>query len=681
MKRKKNNLLQLAVAAIDFAEWKVAVRKLIMFSVLLCASIIKSYAHEIETQATATGADKNIDAVGVSYTLPGLYIAGKGSTQAGTMTSKGLKLRTKQNGGKIVFNVNKSYTITSLTIDAVGQYVADDSNIPYVKVTEVLVDGTSVDFEGGQFPEKGAGISGILTINNIRASQQVEIMFDNTNASAGTQVSACYEITYEEAEADKPTITLSPNTINLVPGASYQIQSSITPSYYRKDCSWYAGSKEGFINNGGISPYNNIVGIDENGIIIAKSPGTIPVKCIWLGATSIEEDSVTVIVNDFYPSEHRVVKTWNFTAMGDVTLTIGGEVYQIWNDANNQCSGAQFCLNEGLEQLAFQAVIGESNKRGWQIVDGLGLYLTGDGRCAAVGKLKTGQYVEFVYTGSKFATKDYTMDLNLGPDAGAAKKAISEELNHAIYQVQNKNGATEDLIIGFEIGTGNYIKSITIYDIEDSNNPNPLPSGSNVVKAIDLSSLKGGKVTLPISMSNENSITAFQFELALPNGVTIESAALTSRKSNQTLSYSKLANGNYQLVAFSSDSRAFSGNDGELVRVQLKVGDAVAAGDYTIEVKNIELTTTDEKSCNPADCSATLTVSDVQLGDANGDGKISITDAVAVVNKLLGKPSANFNANAADVNGDGRITITDAVAIVNIVLGKRPANARVREPQ
>ena len=197
----------------------------------------------------------------------------------------------------------------------------------------------------------------------------------------------------------------------------------------------------------------------------------------------------------------------------------------------------------------------------------------------------------------------------------------------------------------------------------------------------DFNAILGGTVTMPIDMENSNAITAFQFELALPNGVTIESAALTSRKSNQTLSYSKLANGNYQLVAFSSDSRAFSGNDGELVRVQLKVGDAVAAGDYTIEVKNIELTTTDEKSCNPADCSATLTVSDVQLGDANGDGKISITDAVAVVNKLLGWPSSNFREEAADVNGDGRITITDAVAIVNIVLGKRSANARVGEPQ
>ena len=204
---------------------------------------------------------------------------------------------------------------------------------------------------------------------------------------------------------------------------------------------------------------------------------------------------------------------------------------------------------------------------------------------------------------------------------------------------------------------------------------------NNVLHIYNMEANRQGTIILPIELANEDAITAFQFELVLPDGVTIEDAVLTLRKSNQTLSYSKLGNGNYQLVAFSSDSRAFSGNSGELVNVQLKVGDTVAAGDYTIEVKNIELTTTDEKACNPADCFATLTVSDVQLGDANGDGKISITDAVAVVNKLLGRPSSNFREEAADVNGDGKISITDAVAIVNIVLGKRSANARVGEPQ
>ena len=55
-------------------------------------------------------------------------------------------------------------------------------------------------------------------------------------------------------------------------------------------------------------------------------------------------------------------------------------------------------------------------------------------------------------------------------------------------------------------------------------------------------------------------------------------------------------------------------------------------------------------------------------GDANGDGNVTITDAVAIVNFILGNKSANFVETAADVNGDGEITITDAVGVVNIIL-------------
>ena len=71
----------------------------------------------------------------------------------------------------------------------------------------------------------------------------------------------------------------------------------------------------------------------------------------------------------------------------------------------------------------------------------------------------------------------------------------------------------------------------------------------------------------------------------------------------------------------------------------------------------------------------------VILGDANGDGKVTITDAVAIVNYILGNPSANFNIVAANVNGDKddegkpKITITDAVAVVNIILNSGGSSA------
>ena len=57
------------------------------------------------------------------------------------------------------------------------------------------------------------------------------------------------------------------------------------------------------------------------------------------------------------------------------------------------------------------------------------------------------------------------------------------------------------------------------------------------------------------------------------------------------------------------------------------------------------------------------------------DGSVTITDAVAIVNYILGNPSANFNFEAADVNLDGDITITDAVGVVNIILNSGSSSA------
>ena len=203
----------------------------------------------------------------------------------------------------------------------------------------------------------------------------------------------------------------------------------------------------------------------------------------------------------------------------------------------------------------------------------------------------------------------------------------------------------------------------------------------------DASGLVGCNFTLPISLTNEDEITAMQFELSLPDGVNVTSAALTDRKNDHTIGYKQAANGNYQFTVFSGASKAFSGNEGVVANILLSVSNSMAAGNYTIQLKNIELTTTAAIAINPADQSATLTVSNIKLGDVNGDDKISITDAVGIVNYILGSPSATFHAEAADVNGDSKISITDAVAVVNIILNQSSSVKehrmleREREPQ
>lgn len=56
------------------------------------------------------------------------------------------------------------------------------------------------------------------------------------------------------------------------------------------------------------------------------------------------------------------------------------------------------------------------------------------------------------------------------------------------------------------------------------------------------------------------------------------------------------------------------------------------------------------------------------VGDANGDGVIDSADVTAIINFILGKPSASFNRTNADVNGDGEILIDDAVQTVQLIM-------------
>ncbi len=55
-------------------------------------------------------------------------------------------------------------------------------------------------------------------------------------------------------------------------------------------------------------------------------------------------------------------------------------------------------------------------------------------------------------------------------------------------------------------------------------------------------------------------------------------------------------------------------------------------------------------------------------GDADGDGKISIADVVAIIDYLLGNTEGEFYEDAADVTGNGDVNIADAVELIDILL-------------
>ncbi len=58
----------------------------------------------------------------------------------------------------------------------------------------------------------------------------------------------------------------------------------------------------------------------------------------------------------------------------------------------------------------------------------------------------------------------------------------------------------------------------------------------------------------------------------------------------------------------------------------------------------------------------------IELGDVNGDGVISVSDVICVVNYILGNVNEHFIFSQADADGSGRLTVSDVVQVVSLVL-------------
>ena len=213
------------------------------------------------------------------------------------------------------------------------------------------------------------------------------------------------------------------------------------------------------------------------------------------------------------------------------------------------------------------------------------------------------------------------------------------------------------------------------------------PALFNTLAITDAEVCKGRQIILPVKMNNTESITALQFDLTLPAGVSIAKNAQgkyivekTGRCADHTLNVSKPGDANvYKVLLYITPVENITGSEGAVLNVTLETSESMTEGDYEVTISNINLTTPDETKITPADVTCKLTVNNSIPGDSNGDGSIDVTDIVSIANAILGRPSNSFDATAADVNGDGSIDVTDIVVIANMILrGNGQNNAKMR---
>ena len=62
---------------------------------------------------------------------------------------------------------------------------------------------------------------------------------------------------------------------------------------------------------------------------------------------------------------------------------------------------------------------------------------------------------------------------------------------------------------------------------------------------------------------------------------------------------------------------------------------------------------------------------DFVLGDANGDGKVTVADYIAIAHHIMGNTPEGFNEKTADANGDGKINVADYVAVAHMIMNEQ----------
>lgn len=189
-----------------------------------------------------------------------------------------------------------------------------------------------------------------------------------------------------------------------------------------------------------------------------------------------------------------------------------------------------------------------------------------------------------------------------------------------------------------------------VVSVDVSGNIVALKSGEAWVKAVsnDNAAAKDScKVTVTQSVSGITLAQDSYTLLSLDETVQIEATVLPADATNKEIRWS------------SSNENVCVVNDGKVTPTGYGMAIVMAS---TIE----------------GGYSASCIVKVLEMGDANGDCVIDKADAEEVAYYILGRPSSKFIFVLADVNEDKKISILDAVGIINIAIMKSTASARLK---
>ena len=520
------------------------------------------------------------------------------------------------------------------------------SSIQLNQTSAVMNEGETLQLTATVLPEDAANKtvvwtssnSSVATVNSngLVTAKSLGSVIITARTTDGSNLTDFCEVTVKQNTVLATAILLNQNSADLSTGETLQLAATVLPEdATNKMVTWSTSNADVAI-------------VDENGLVTAISPGNA-----------------------------SITATLDVNAKPDVILLTEGDWSNVPQDGTDHASTANEYLPEGWTFSGSHFYLD-----GGFISPGRNDVITAN--CDMAGYNK----VSVIVTGKAY-TKGVSTTLDVATDMESQRLTLVKALDTYLVVLE----AGESGQVTFTCGYFPEIQSIKIYggeitNPEDSSNSNLLsascevtvrsntePDPNNYFHIENMEVFRGETLVIPVQLTNEESILAFQTDITLPEGFNVltdeddeflitPSSRLTS---DHVIMAEQLNNGNIRVICYTPQSKVISGNEGDLFYISVAVPDN-AGGDYDILLQNTLLTTSDYSELYAGDTEAIIHVNTYIPGDVNDSRTVTVTDIVFTAQYIMERNPSPFIFAAADMNGDGNITVTDIMLIARLIM-------------
>ena len=201
-------------------------------------------------------------------------------------------------------------------------------------------------------------------------------------------------------------------------------------------------------------------------------------------------------------------------------------------------------------------------------------------------------------------------------------------------------------------------------------------SFDNAIYVNDTTFVKNHNVTFAVRMKNTTAVSGFQFDLKLPEGLSIAEGTggaflmepvESVRKSGFSVLTNVLDDGAVRILCCQQGTNLIEGN-GVVMLITLGVDRDASPGAYDVEFRNIVLSDSAANAVEVTALKSVLYMEDYVEGDSNCDGKVNVGDATALISFLLETAEPSYCFYAADIDGNGTVRVDDLALLVRKIL-------------